>query len=56
MAYKELTLEEFEKIIEELSNNDYWNKWDEWWAIQSPAFHKMFDDAMKQKVKEYCDG
>ena len=49
MGYKEVTLEEFRDFFEA----DQWlHEWDEWWAIQSPAFHKMFDDAMKQKVKE----
>jgi hypothetical protein len=52
---EKLTFEEFNELIEEIDKDGWLDKWDEWWAAQTPAFQKMFDDAMKAKVKEYCN-
>ena len=55
MVYKEFTLEDLEKAMLDLSIMGEIDMWDRWFQMQSPAAQKMLDDAMKAKVKEYCD-
>ena len=54
VEYKNLTWEEIEKLLTP-DEIDYWNRWDQWWSMQSTAFQEEFDRIMKIKVKEYCD-
>jgi len=55
MGYKEMTLEEFEKVVKGLPAWKHIEQWEQWFQMQGPAAQKMIDDAMKRKVKEYCD-
>ena len=55
MEYKAFTLEELGELILELDVTGELDMWEKWFQMQSPAAQKLLDDAMKQKVKEYCD-
>ena len=54
-----ITPEEFEKLCKELNEDiegrgimESVRRWDEWWEVQTPAFQKAFDDAMKEAAYE----
>jgi hypothetical protein len=54
MEYKgDMTLEELTELVKDLKEGGYLEQWDQWFGMQPPSFQKMFDDAMKAKVKEY---
>ena len=52
--YKDLTWEDIKELLTK-EEQEYWNWWDKWWAVQSPAFQEEFDRIMRERVKKYCD-